>query len=156
MLMSHLNKLRQLSWNDRWLLILSLLLLPFIHAALIVMGYSPLRKLLERLTSSKTTDKPVLETDNIRRAQHIAGIVSIAARRGLYKATCLRRSLLVWWFLRREGIPAHIRFGVRMLNGNLEAHAWLEYNGSILNDSAHVRERFQTLDRGLPSTSWGL
>ncbi|MCP5004344.1 MAG: lasso peptide biosynthesis B2 protein, partial [Planctomycetes bacterium] len=55
------------------------------------------------------------------------------------KNTCLRRSLILYYFLRKSGINVTICFGVRF-NGmqppgpaqkKLEGHAWLLYRGEI-------------------------
>lgn len=156
MQMTSLNKVRQLSRWERRLLIQSLLLLPMIHAALLTLGYSRLRGVMERLLPLKFIDRPASETENLQRARDVARIVSIAARRGLYKATCLRRSLLVWWFLRRRGIQSCICFGVRKMNQQLEAHAWVEYQGIVVNDSEQVREAYQILEETFPPTKLGL
>ena len=49
----------------------------------------------------------------LAQARSAARMTTIAANRGPYRATCLRRSLLLLWLLRRRGITASIRFGVR-------------------------------------------
>jgi hypothetical protein len=156
MLTNRLNKLRVLSRPERRLLSKSVLLLPFIHAALLLVGYSRLRRWMERQAPLKAIEPPLYEAAYIPRARDIARIVSIAARHGIYRATCLRRSLLVWWFLRREGIRGEVCFGVRMRDGRLEAHAWVEYNGVVVNDSPAVRAQYQPLYHALPSTDQGL
>src|SRR5687768_13770460 len=115
MLLTNLNKLTQLSGNDRSLLFQSVLLLPVIHLALILFGYYRLRWAMEKLIPLKSSDALVSEAEILGRAREVSRIVSIAAEYGLYKATCLRRSVLVWWFLRREGIQSQICFGVRMI-----------------------------------------
>jgi hypothetical protein len=58
----------------------------------------------------------------------------------MYKTTCLKRSLVLYHFLRKSGINVHICFGVRY-NGQLpledarkklEGHAWLLYDGKVV------------------------
>jgi hypothetical protein len=154
--MSNLAKLRQLSQKEQGLLFQSVLLLPVIHAGLLFFGFYRLQRAMERLSPLQPTDTPASETGTLEGAREIARIVSIAAEHGMYKATCLRRSLLVWWFLRREGIPSRICFGVRTVHGKLEAHAWVEYHGIVVNDSGSVHENFQALREGFPSTQFGL
>ena len=156
MLMSNLSKIGGLSRNDRRVLFQSVLLLPVIHIALLLLGYYRLRGAMEKLIPLKPSDAPVSEPEILQRAGEIARMVSIAAQHGLYKASCLRRSLLLWWFLRREGIQSEICFGVRMFNRTLEAHAWVEYRGIVVNDSAKVHENYQALRDVLPPTQSGL
>jgi hypothetical protein len=40
-------------------------------------------------------------------------------------SSCLRRSLLLAWLLRRRGFDASVRFGVRRRPSGIEAHAWV-------------------------------
>lgn len=134
----------------------SVLLLPVIHAGLLVFGYARLRWMMEKLVPLKPGRPTHSERESIRGAGEIARMVSIAAEHGPYRASCLRKSLLVWWFLRRAGLDSTIRFGVRMSDGRLEAHAWVEYNGAVVNDSPDIRARYQLLSNVLPATDTGL
>ena len=156
MLMNKVDKFWQLPRRDRRQLFQSFLLLPAIHLGLLSLSYYRLRGLMEKLSPFPATPTSTSESEVVQRARGIARVVAIAAEHGIYKATCLRRSLLLWWFLRREGIQSQIRFGVHMSDHGLEAHAWVERAGIILNDSATVHESYQSLDDGFPSTSLGL
>jgi hypothetical protein len=53
----------------------------------------------------------------------------------IYQPTCLKRSLVLYHFLRKAGFSVHICFGVRFPNkeekNRLEGHAWLVYNGEV-------------------------
>ncbi len=57
----------------------------------------------------------------------------------MYKNICLRRSLVLYYFLRKLGVNVNICFGVRYnkrqpvvsTHKKLEGHAWLLYNGEI-------------------------
>lgn len=153
---SQLDKLRKLSLEERELLFQSVLLLPLIHLALLSLGYYRLRRLMERRDPPDLVGASTSEREILHRARETARIVSIAAQHGLYKATCLRRSLLLWWLLRRERIASEIRFGVRKWDDKLEAHAWVEYKGVVVNDSSAVRENYQPLGEILPTTQLGL
>jgi hypothetical protein len=153
---SNLNKLRRLSSNDRRLLFESVVLLPLIHAGLSLMGYHRLRARLEKLFPLKTVDPSTSDPTIVQRAWEITRVISIAAQYGIYRASCLRRALLLWGLLRREGIESRLCFGVRVFEGRLEAHAWVDYNGNAINDSTHVSEQYQVLQEALPSTQWGL
>jgi hypothetical protein len=151
-----LGRFMRLSGKDRRLLLEAIVLLPAIHGALMLLGYTRLKRGMEKMFPFRTVFLTVNETDRFQRAQEIASIVSIAAQHGVYKASCLRRSLLTWWFLRLEEINGQICFGVRMVNQRLEAHAWVEYHGRIVNDSQSVRSTFRVLEDVIPPTRQGL
>ena len=151
---SNFNKVRRLSPSDRGLLFQSVLLLPVIHIALSVLGYARLLRIMERLVTLRHGSGS--EGQSLQRAREIARIVSMAARHGLYKASCLRRSLVVWWFLRKAGIQSQICFGVRVFKSQLRAHAWVEYNGTVLDDAGNVHEQYLPLKGTLPATKVGL
>ena len=50
--------------------------------------------------------------------------------------TCLRIALVQVAVLRRRGVPAIVRFGVRRGAGDLEFHAWADCNGAIDDHAA--------------------
>jgi hypothetical protein len=82
-------------------------------------------------------------------AQRTARLVQLAARKGLYHASCLEQSLALLWLLRREGIAGELRIGVRKEAGQLQAHAWVECLGFPLNESADVGQRYRRFDSSL-------
>jgi Transglutaminase-like superfamily len=64
--------------------------------------------------------------------------VALAAAFYPGRAQCLERSLVLYYFLRRCGVPVVIRFGVQPRP--FEAHAWVEYEGVPVNDvPEHVK-----------------
>ncbi len=59
--------------------------------------------------------------------------LDLAASYHLKPMTCLERSAAGQRILRRRGVPAELRLGVRHWGtGSLEAHAWIEINGKPL------------------------
>jgi hypothetical protein len=72
----------------------------------------------------KTKDKIVKFTDYI-----------LGRNFWIYKTKCLKRSLVLYHFLRKIGINVNICFGVRYGEEGgkkkLDGHAWLVYNGDI-------------------------
>ncbi len=55
---------------------------------------------------------------------------------------CLARALSLWWILRWRGLDASLNVGVRLVAGELDAHAWVMLDGRVLADSATVGEQF--------------
>lgn len=48
--------------------------------------------------------------------------------------TCLKKSLILLRLLRKRGIPAELRLGVRKVDDHFSAHAWIECAGRTLLD----------------------
>jgi hypothetical protein len=82
-------------------------------------------------------------------AARTAAIVGAVIRVGAFRANCLQRSLALWCLLKGQGIEGDLRVGVQKVAGQLEAHAWVEYLGVILNDQADVHRRYVAFDRAL-------
>ena len=58
---------------------------------------------------------------------------------------CLQRSAATTLLLRRYGWPAEMVIGAQVLP--FKSHAWVEVDGSVVNDKAYVREIFSVLER---------
>ncbi len=71
---------------------------------------------------------------------------------------CLARSLALWAILRRRNLGTRVQVGFRSRDGKMEGHAWVEYEGQPLNESAEqvatytVSEHGATYDRDLRLT----
>lgn len=61
------------------------------------------------------------------------------------KAMCLQHSAVVAWLLRRRGVPAEMVLAA--CDYLPEAHAWVEVDGEVVNDSAKVKESYRELYR---------
>jgi len=82
-------------------------------------------------------------------ARRFTAIANRAAGNGLVNITCLPHSLALWWLLRRYGVEAKLFLGVGKDAPEFIAHAWIEYQGEVLNDSPDVRQRYAVFDRAL-------
>ena len=81
---------------------------------------------------------------NVRRA---AQMVAVACRRQPLRSSCLPRTIVLWSLLQRRGIATDVRIGARSNSqGEFQAHAWLEWNGEVLNDVADVRRQYLPFD----------
>jgi Transglutaminase-like superfamily len=58
---------------------------------------------------------------------------------------CLQRSAATTCLLRRRGVAAQMVIGVQTMP--FKAHAWVEVNGSVVNDRTYTPEMYQVLDR---------
>lgn len=143
-----ISRFRALSWSERYLLVLSMLLLPLFWMGLCACGPSRFQAWLIR--------SPVAEGASpcAERLAAIAALVNIAGRYSPGPSTCLTRSLLLIWLLRRRGVRGELRIGVRLVDSGLEAHAWVEYQGKPINDVEDVSERYAAFDGPLSPESF--
>jgi hypothetical protein len=75
-------------------------------------------------------------------------MVAVACRRHPLRSSCLPRTIVLWSLLRRRGIDTNIRIGVRGdTEAKFQAHAWLEWNGEVLNDAAEIGNQYLPLNR---------
>lgn len=148
-----LTKLQQMPWRDRWLLIQACLWLPIVAIALSTIGFKPTQRVLTKLSPQlHAIDQPSqsVSSTQVDLARQTARSVNRAARYLLPPGSCLRRSLALWFLLKWQGIESKVCIGVRRQNGDFQAHAWVECNGQVANDSPEVNDVFSTFDRDLP------
>lgn len=136
---SRWSRWRALPGLERRETLLAAGLILFAAASLRVAGVSRTLKTLARAAPS-----PRIELGGARTA---ARAIARAARHAPYGGNCLSQSIALMWLLRRRGLAAELRFGARMREGLLEAHAWVEHAGVVLNDAQTVAQRFSPFGR---------
>jgi Transglutaminase-like superfamily len=136
-------KLRLLPWPLRQALLQALCLLPLVRLGLRCFGFQRCQCLIERCSRNV----PPLPADLVRAqalARDLAAVVRAAA--GVTGGTCLRQSLVLWYLLRRRGIPCQLRIGGTVEAGQFAAHAWVEYAGESL-DPIDPLQRFSVFQK---------
>jgi hypothetical protein len=148
-----LDQWRKLAGGERWLLVRLAVLLPAIGGALRCFGISHTYLLLGGQIGRASAASTVPSAEQVS-ANRLSQLIDIVARHGLYPATCLRKSLALWWLLRRRGLPAELRIGVAKVEDQIHAHAWVEFAGRVINDRPTVGDdysAYEDLDRRLLS-----
>ena len=133
------------SKSDRALLMQAMLLFPVVATSLKTLG---LRRTQSWLAGNAlaTTGPSIEQTRvNVRRA---AKMVAAACRQYPLSSSCLPRTVVLWSLLRRGGIDADVRIGVRGdAQSEFQAHAWLEWNGEVINDVRDVAREYLPFNR---------
>lgn len=143
--MTNWRKFKQLNRTERLVFYQALLLLPVAAVVLRFPGVRYSRKFFSWLSAGKCSNGYAGQ----EQANRIAWLVHAAARHGIYKAGCLQRSFILWLLLRRRGIAAEVRIGVRKEGNRVRAHAWVEYAGIALNEHAEIASEFSPFAFGL-------
>lgn len=122
-----LRKARRMSWQEWRLLLEAARLALFVEIALRV---RPFDRLLARLEATNARLELFLSlgrSDAGRPSRAAcAHAVDLAYRLLPLPRTCLNESLALFGLLRRQGIDAHFRLGVRKESERLVAHAWIQ------------------------------
>ncbi|HVN56521.1 MAG TPA: lasso peptide biosynthesis B2 protein [Anaerolineaceae bacterium] len=155
-----LSRWRSLSPAERAVFLRALLFLPAVTLALRLLGLRRTRSLLSSISNQpvlpapgprcRWTDRPGRSTISNFAPSTIVRLVQAAGRQ-VPGATCLSASLLAWTLLRRQGVSTELRIGVRLLDGQFQAHSWLERSGQPLLPAPPDELPFLLLDLPLIS-----
>ncbi len=105
-------------------------------------GFRRWKSALGWLSPAANAFAPLQDATHRESAQVIARLEAAAARNLFLSTSCLERSLVLWWLLRRLGISAELRIGARKEVGRFEAHAWVEMDSVVLNDAGAEHRQF--------------
>jgi len=136
-----LRTFARLDSERRSVFVKAVLLLPLVRPALRILGFKRLRDRIEARPC-----RPQVSREERRWVALVAEMVEVAGRRGLIRANCLDRSLLLHWIFARRGIPVELRIGVDRSGDGLRAHAWIECAGEVLGDPTEVARVFGVLE----------
>ncbi len=149
--MDKLNRFRRLRPGEQRILLAALIRLPLMALALRVLGFRRLQNTLLKFGASFFLDRSDGAGSRYNDGRNIGKMVSAAAKEGIYQANCLEQSLTLWWMLRRHGIASQLKIGVRRENDQFEAHAWVELDGSVLNDDPDVHQDYSSFPQDIAS-----
>lgn len=137
-MLSRLRRYRALAPEDRRVLVLAAGLLPLAALSLRIGGLRRAQAIMDRCLPLA----PRGPGAGAAVAERLALLVAAAARHGPFKAKCLPVALAARGMLRRRGLAAELRIGVRKVGSRLDAHAWLEHEGTPLAQGGDVRASF--------------
>ena len=90
--------------------------------------------------------KRVPLVDNLQNARLILRALKQAVKTSKYNGSCLSRSIVLQRLLQNSGISSDIKIGVRKIDKEFKAHAWVDHQEGPLNAGAKVRMRYQILE----------
>lgn len=124
-------------------------LLPVVRWSLRLRGYGRTFASLQNRAkhqTKKTQTRPELQES----LQNTCRMVRAALRYSPSQFTCLEESLTLWYLLRKQGIAACLRIGVRKEKEKFEAHAWVEHEGEALNQDEAMHQHYAAFEKDLP------
>jgi hypothetical protein len=137
--MSHLHKLKTLlrmPGRDRLQIVLTFLLLAAIRLGLWLLPFQTLLQRLEKLGRSASAPRSI---------RQIVWMVNVSSRY-MPGVKCLARALTTRVLLNWYGYASELRIGVaKGEQGELEAHAWVEYQGKVIIGGLSTLSRYVPL-----------
>jgi hypothetical protein len=91
---------------------------------------------------------PARDDVALEEVQRVEYHVAMAAAVYPARARCLEQSLTLYYLLRRQGVTARYCQGAQAYP--FHAHAWVEYQGEVINDVAEHTEHFARFPNLLP------
>ena len=139
------GRLRRMTPEQRGLFFRSLVLLPVSAALLRRQGLGWVQ---HRAFSRQPVQRAAFgEEREIELARDAAAAVEMAARKGVWRANCLERSVVLWRELVRLGVQGDLRIGVRSGGPDPQMHAWIEVADQVVNDRQDIGSEFRPFDR---------
>jgi len=115
-------------------------LLPIVAASLKTVGLQRTQSWLAGNALAPMRPATAQTRAAVRRAVQMA---AAAYRLHPMPSSCLPRAVVLWSLLQRRGIEGDVRIGVRYnTQGQFQSHAWLEWNGEVLNDATDVARQY--------------
>ena len=112
---------------QEWLIVVEIIAIClFVEVGLRLFPFSRLMGLVQRDAPGPIREEP---NDVESRLAEVRRLAEAVFRRYPFDLTCLKRALILKTLVRRQGIQASLKIGLRKRGGHLEAHAWLERGG---------------------------
>lgn len=152
--MNKFLRFRRLSGSQKINLLSAITLLPMTGAALRIFGFQRWKSALAIMMPRERLNRPVT-SDELEYAGEAARMITAAAREGIFRGKCLEKSMVLWFLLCRKRIPAELRIGVRQAAKGLEAHAWVEVQGTVVNDTEDAVHSYAPFSENIASLETG-
>jgi len=116
-----------------------------------VLGFRRWKSIFDWFAARRVQPVRSAESVPLAAAGAIARLEDAAARHLFVRTNCLERSLVLCWLLERRGIARQLRLGARKEGGRFEAHAWVEVDGSVVNDGSEPHQHFAPFGKAITS-----
>jgi len=114
------------------------LLLFFIEMVMLFRSSASLRQTI-------ATQAVAIKAQKQSRVEVLSRVMDLACVFYFKRVLCLQRSAATTLFMRRHGVHAQMVAGAQILPP--EFHAWVEVDGTVVNDKPYMHEIYQILER---------
>jgi len=135
-----------LSSSEKYIFTTAAIILPFVELRIRKYGLKPYAAALQSTSSGSQFTKQSRTKDNVDDILKKSILIGQAARCSPIHVRCLAKSIYLHGLLLREGIMSVVIIGVETPDSGFNAHAWLEVNGSVINDSDDCISNFTRIE----------
>lgn len=114
-------------------------LLLFLDCVMHLRSFGALYRMIRAHPAARLSDAVPASCEELCRAVDFACVFYFR------QVLCLQRSAAATLLLRRRGLPAEMVIGAQLLP--FQSHAWVEVEGTVVNDKPYMREIYQVLER---------
>jgi len=132
--------------EERALIVRAMVVLPLAGIGLRVFGFRRCKEWMERISNSRNSASVPEPAAQLAIAERAVRAIRSVELHGLATPNCLESSMVLLWLLRRQGIRGELHIGARKSGTRLEAHAWVELCGQVLNDHTEVDHHYARFD----------
>src|SRR5258708_33238816 len=136
------RRYRKLPKEERGLVLRGMVLLPLTMLGLRTMSFRRCKELILQFSVMASSPGRIESDDQVALRKKIVAAMNAAEKNGPWRPNCLERSLALWWLFRMNAMDGELHIGGRKNQGRFEAHAWVEWDGQVLNDSVDVHKHY--------------
>ena len=101
--------------------------------------FQKLYRIVQQEPVRSVTSAPLIAKEDLCRGMDYACVFYFK------QVLCLQRSAATTLLLRRHGFDAELVIGAMLLP--FRSHAWVEFNGQVINDKPYMQTIYQVLER---------
>ena len=141
-----LQSFKSLSRDLKVASIFILLTIPLIELSLRSLGFNQTFQFVQRYRIIPKNFTKLNRDEHVTKiSMHFSSLVQY----GRFSGRCLSQSLALWWWLHHLEIPSVVRFGHRVVSNDLMGHAWVEIEGTPLNEKSNISLKFMPFSKGI-------
>jgi hypothetical protein len=144
-----LQRYRALDPQSRRIFRRAVVLLPLVRLSLRLRGYGRTYASLQKRLGPASEIPASAQADLQKNCRMVRAAVHYLPA----TFTCLEESLTLWFLLCQRGFQARLRIGVRNDSGEFEAHAWVEHEGTALNQPEARHQHYAAFEKDFPPPS---
>jgi hypothetical protein len=118
-----------------------------LHIFLLMLGFKTLMSFLLFFLKNKKNSYYLENIAEVRKVKILVDPIFRRIRNSKYTfSNCFSSSIVLWFFLKKQGLASSIIIGTKKEKGKFKAHAWVEINKFPINENLSVKSTFSTFD----------